>query len=421
MTDPLFDPDRQEACSLPSTPAVRFQFVSDCLILPAPAPIFDCPDIDIAPDPPPPRPSFITISNIITEDLDLGPGADGEDCVPTDTDNCVIWVWCDCGSDSSSNSLSDSAASTPSVGSSAASEEDAECPVYQCEDASSGQWVNMATGAPWTPADGPGPCHAGRMFGEAMKICDCPTVPCPICAYYALDEAGGGATDSTDTTPLTPGATDPASVSGLISTARGFDGVYDRLEADSTDCFSLADGGTVWGWVRYELTTTNGPGHFIAGKAQSFSVDREWIIVNDISPESLSHRGGIQGGVLDVSGILYVTPEIQLGPSGESVQDNWFFVALWANPVTLELGLRVNNTVESYLISEYGGTAFDTTNDGFAMGGWHTNQSIGGWGAFIGELDEWGFADCVLTAAQLDALYNSGAGVDYTTAQTIVF
>ena len=422
MTDPLFDPDRQEACSLPSTPAVRFQFVSDCLILPAPAPIFDCPDIDIAPDAPPPRPSFLTISQIITEDLDLGPGADGEDCVPAGTGSCVIWVWCECDT-SSSGSLSESTASAPSEGSSEDSEEDTECPVYTCEDASSGQWVNMATGAPWTPSDGAGPCHAGRMFGEAMKICECPTIPCPICAYYPFDDyplfppPNGRAVDvSGSGLHLTEGATIPASLSGKIVLARTFDGVYDVLEHADNPCFSLGLGGTVWGWMRYSLTT-NISHHIIAIKGtQAFHGDTEWLIFNDVS--GYAHEGSLLGGVRSNDGILWGPTGIDIGTSGLGVRDNWFFIAMWADPATMEVGFRVNNTTMTVLAS---GTAFSTRTPGVALGNYYGGGVDPFWKPYKGDLDEWGFASCALSTAQLDALYNGGAGVDYPAATEIVF
>ena len=48
---PLFD---TEKCPVPYVPRVSFDFISNCEILPAPPPIFDCPDIEIPIDVPPP-------------------------------------------------------------------------------------------------------------------------------------------------------------------------------------------------------------------------------------------------------------------------------------------------------------------------------------------------------------------------------
>jgi len=47
---PLFN---QNNCSVPYVPTANFRFVSECSILPAPPPIFDCPEIPIPFDPPP--------------------------------------------------------------------------------------------------------------------------------------------------------------------------------------------------------------------------------------------------------------------------------------------------------------------------------------------------------------------------------
>lgn len=44
--DPLFD---QHKCPVPYVPKVDFRFIDDCDILPAPPPVFDCPDIEIPP------------------------------------------------------------------------------------------------------------------------------------------------------------------------------------------------------------------------------------------------------------------------------------------------------------------------------------------------------------------------------------
>ena len=72
---PLFE---QSSCALPFVPEVDFRFISDCTILPAPPPVFDCPDITIPYDPPPqkiPCPSFTasaTITVVSQEDVDAG-------------------------------------------------------------------------------------------------------------------------------------------------------------------------------------------------------------------------------------------------------------------------------------------------------------------------------------------------------------
>ena len=248
---------------------------------------------------------------------------------------------------------------------------------------------------------------------------------CSICAYWPFDDyplfpTGPAADVSGSGFHLTEGASIPASASGLIGLNRTFDGVYDRLEHDSTSCFSLGLGHTVWGWVKYALTDSSSPGHIIAGKALNFSVDREWFIVVDVSPTPYNHEGQVFGSVLDVNNLTYSTPSIHLGAAGENVQNNWWFVALWADPLTLEVGIRVNNNTQTIVTSDTTGTAFQTTNDGFAIGGWHTTQSYLTWKPMKGEVDEWGFANCVLTSDQLDDLYNGGAGVNFPTAQTIV-
>ena len=185
MSDPLFDPDRQEACSLPSTAAVPFRFISDCQILPAPAPIFDCPDIDIPPDPPPYRPSTALIMSYYNETTLTGePGAPGADCeLPT---GCMMWVWCECGSDSlSSLSSAGSAASAGSVASagSAPSSSSAgeECKTEDTCENPPGAWYNCETGEIGLADEPLVPCWAGRMYGETAMICEC-----------ALAGAGGG-------------------------------------------------------------------------------------------------------------------------------------------------------------------------------------------------------------------------------------
>ena len=50
---PLFDVDK---CPAAIADKVDFDFIQDCTILPAPPPIFDCPDIEIPPDIPVPVP-----------------------------------------------------------------------------------------------------------------------------------------------------------------------------------------------------------------------------------------------------------------------------------------------------------------------------------------------------------------------------
>lgn len=49
--DPLFDTTR---CPVEHVDKMDMQFISDCMVRPAPDPIFDCPEILLPPDPPPP-------------------------------------------------------------------------------------------------------------------------------------------------------------------------------------------------------------------------------------------------------------------------------------------------------------------------------------------------------------------------------
>ena len=170
MSDPLFDPERQEACSLPSTAAANFRFVSDCQILPAPAPIFDCPDIDIAPDPPPQTPSPSVIASILTEqNVTTGtPGPDGDNEEGGGCDG-IWWVWCPCGDTSESSGASE-ADPAESEHSSVASEP-LECgTVPPCETAEPGHWVNQETTEPWQEGDPACPCWLGEVFGETVLI-----------------------------------------------------------------------------------------------------------------------------------------------------------------------------------------------------------------------------------------------------------
>src|SRR6187402_3194750 len=81
MGDPLFDTER---CDVPSVQVTDFDFVQDCLILPAPSAITSCDPVEIAIDPPPiDVPSTICTTLSATANMEVQPGAPTVDIVVT--------------------------------------------------------------------------------------------------------------------------------------------------------------------------------------------------------------------------------------------------------------------------------------------------------------------------------------------------
>jgi hypothetical protein len=131
-------------CPVPALPALTdSRILLDCSVPAAPQPIYQCPDIDFD------VPTITAGAGLAgPPGVDGGDGPPGPDCFTVGGSDCAFWVWCPCGSASSSSvsgSLAPSGADVP------------------------GTW-EFLSGDPSQNV----PCWLGNFYGEVAIICPCP-------------------------------------------------------------------------------------------------------------------------------------------------------------------------------------------------------------------------------------------------------
>ena len=236
-----------------------------------------------------------------------------------------------------------------------------------------------------------------------------------ICAFYEFDESAD--TDAEDASvsefDLTKkGAPGPGTGAGKIGTARTFNGTdqyFSRLVSyDESDCFSIQQGHTIWGWFRTEVQ--DGLTRIIANKSIFTPPDLkvEWRLFKsfDGSP-SANHSVTFQIGTTGPAAAPFV--EIDNADLTTKLDTTSFhFVAAYVDTANKQLFFRVNDF--SKTVSFTGDPISPDSSIDFAMGASSDGDSNT---FFEGELDAWGVAPRILTDAELDCLYNETSGVSY--------
>lgn len=218
------------------------------------------------------------------------------------------------------------------------------------------------------------------------------------CAYYRLDESSGNAVDqTTNHFNLTEHGT-VGTTTGLIGNARTFNGVDQYFTHAAEDCFSVQQGGAVWGWFR----TSTPQSSVLVAKASAISVPEEWRMYT-----------------LQASTRFALT--IRISPSSQAVSilsfpnefdGNWHFTAWSYDPVLKTSSQLLDGTYYNFSVANQQYVPPDPTvdlgmasfNDGGTTG---TGTAVG---PFDGDLDQWGFSCRALTEDELRYLYNNGNG-----------
>lgn len=218
-----------------------------------------------------------------------------------------------------------------------------------------------------------------------------------LCAYWKLDESSGDRAETIHAIAnLSPQyVTSPPG----SATAKQNDGVdlenttdTQYLDASSTaaDALAVGDFDFTWaGWVKFESFIGN---------------DR---ILSMWETDASSHTFQLFRASADGKLKWQVT-----GPSGDgnATADNlgvastgtWYFIEVWHDASSNEVGIRINNGTADTTSTTYGAK---TTVDTFYFGAYNS-----GGAGIDGIADEWGYWKRLLTSTERGDLYNSGAG-----------
>lgn len=215
-----------------------------------------------------------------------------------------------------------------------------------------------------------------------------------LVAYWSLDEASGtrsdshGANDLTDNNTVTAEAAKQSNGALFVAANSEYLSIADNAALSGSDRdFMLC------GWVL--LNSYPGATFGIIGKGTGVSnASGEYYLRYNHGSTAFQWRcftGSASATLSD--------------PTPAPALETWYFIELWHDSTNNQIGIRVNRGVGD--TTPFAGPVANTTG-AFRMG-----QDPSGANHFDGVMDEWGFWDRILTSAELDELYNSGAGVSY--------
>lgn len=211
-----------------------------------------------------------------------------------------------------------------------------------------------------------------------------------LVAYWKLNEVSGTRADSVGANTLADNNT-VTSATGVVGSAASFASANsESLSIDDNAALSLADG----------------PDASIAF----------WLKLTTVATARLVSKWDNTAGDLEYS-VLVVTDKVRFAVSGDGTAApsvewgstlsaaTWYHVCAWHDSVADIIAISVNNGTPVTLAHTAG--IFNSTSvftlGALSGGGQHLN----------GALDELGIWKKVLTPAERDALYNSGAGLTY--------
>jgi hypothetical protein len=212
-----------------------------------------------------------------------------------------------------------------------------------------------------------------------------------LISYWKCDEASGNLLDAHGSNNLTQNGT-ITSAAGVINTSREFDGNDANYfsHASNTD-FQTGDIDFTWTcWVNIHVLGNERI--LIKG-----GTDFEYSLYFDGGAQRFYNYIASGAGGTGLS-FIELTDALAF--------DTWHFIALWYDATANTLNIQGNN-----------GTVYSTSHTGGAYVGTEDinfGRLIGGGQPVDGFIDEVGFWKRVLTSQERTDLYNSGAGLPYS-------
>jgi hypothetical protein len=209
-----------------------------------------------------------------------------------------------------------------------------------------------------------------------------------LISYWKLDEASGTRNDSQGTNHLSDSGSVP-SFAGKINNAASFTGPGQSLTIASNASLQVTSDFTFSAWVN--LSSLGSGFQCIVGKTAGGAAD--YLMLYDPASLGLLFQAG---GVNATSGLLGAT-------------STWYHIVGWFDSTDNKARVRINDTTT--FVSSTAGTLTQSAG-AFGIGG------VTGIPDVLGLIDEVGFWKRKLTAQEITALYNGGAGLPYSSFTT---
>ena len=211
-----------------------------------------------------------------------------------------------------------------------------------------------------------------------------------LISYWKLDEGSGNRNDSHGTNHLVPQAGNPGSFGGIISNAAYANGGAGTpyLNCASNASLQVTSDFTFSAWVRVDDLAAARP---ILCKIDAGFTTNEYYFQHNPT-------GGV-GFQISANGV-----DVSVGSNATPFA--WYHVVAWYDSSDNKLRIRVNDGT-TYTSTGTASLVQSTANLGVLATGY-------GQVPWNGLIDEIGFWKRVLTAQEITALYNGGAGLPYS-------
>lgn len=218
-------------------------------------------------------------------------------------------------------------------------------------------------------------------------VVDVPHLLNTLISYWKLDEASGTRNDSQGTNHLSDfGA---VSFAGKINNAASFPGASQYLTIASNASLQVTGDFTFSAWVYMSSLGSGYQG--ILGKTAGGAAD--YLMLYDPASLGLLFQAG---GVNATSGLL-------------GAISTWYHIVGWFDSTDNKVRVRINDTTT--FVSSTAGTLTQSAG-AFSIG------AMTGYSNIVGLIDEVGFWKRKLTAQEITALYNGGAGLPFSSFTT---
>lgn len=223
-----------------------------------------------------------------------------------------------------------------------------------------------------------------------------------LVAYWRLDEASGTRADSSGNGRSLSASGSPASRAGKLGDAADFVAASSQhlLTTDATVRGTITDsaGWTLAGWLMPDDTVTRAiAGNFLQATTKGLSVQMfaAFSVARELIVQWFDNTGG---STLAFPGVSFTLSA-------------WNFWAVKYDPADDKLYVRANGTTAAGV--SCAGKTFTQYDAEFRLGNRGSAPVASYWD---GGLDDTGLWSRALSGAELDTLYNSGAGLDPTAA-----
>lgn len=218
-----------------------------------------------------------------------------------------------------------------------------------------------------------------------------------LVSYWKLDEASGTRYDSHGTNDLTDNGS-VSSTTGKLNSAGSWDGGSRYLSHSDNSDLSTGDiDFTFTAWVKF---TDIGQRRFIIGKDDSTSGNREYTLFYHNATDRIR---------FDVFTATDSDHFVLADSLGSPSTGTWYFIVAWYDSTANTLNIQINNgTVDT----TSGVSSLQSSGAAEFRLGARSYSGIEDY--HDGLIDEVGFWKRVLTSDERTRLYNSGAGLDYS-------